>query len=134
MNKPEYAESLIWTLDIEDTPVYAIRPEAFCLESLQADSRFSEGIDSKKVERISIPGVIAGKVTLFSGQKVPVIKPELRGMCSWTLKALIKSVKESALSSKLKISDEEIRKQYIEYTTSCADVLRVDDPRPGFTG
>src|SRR5258707_9718284 len=43
-------------------------------------------------ERISVPGVIAGRVQLMSGQMVPVIWPELRCMYSWTTAALIKAV------------------------------------------
>jgi cyanobactin maturation PatA/PatG family protease len=41
------------------------------------------------VERVSMPGVVAGKVRLFNGQVVPVLVPELRGMYSWTTQALI---------------------------------------------
>lgn len=92
--KPEYTESLIWTLNMESTPAYAIKPEGpfasyafmrlrdFLKEYLEKD-------ESKKIERISIPGVIVGEVTLFSGQKVPVIKPELRGMWSWNKHVMI---------------------------------------------
>ena len=48
------------------------------------------------VERVSIPGLIAGKATLLLGQVVPVVVPDLRGMYSWTTTALI-----SALISKI---------------------------------
>jgi cyanobactin maturation PatA/PatG family protease len=44
------------------------------------------------VERVSIPGIITGKVTLFTGQIVPVIQPVLRGMYSWTTKSLVNAV------------------------------------------
>jgi cyanobactin maturation PatA/PatG family protease len=44
------------------------------------------------VERVSVPGVIAGKARLLNGQVVPVIAPELRGMYSWTTKALVDAV------------------------------------------
>ena len=46
---PEYAESLIWTLEIEDTPVYAIRPDGqFCLDHLRAATRISEGTTDRR--------------------------------------------------------------------------------------
>jgi cyanobactin maturation PatA/PatG family protease len=44
------------------------------------------------VERVSIPGRIVGKIRLLSGQIVPVIWPEIRGMYSWTTGALVNSV------------------------------------------
>jgi cyanobactin maturation PatA/PatG family protease len=44
------------------------------------------------VERVSIPGVVAGKAMLLTGQVVPVVVPELRGMFSWTTAALADAV------------------------------------------
>lgn len=36
------------------------------------------------IERVSIPGVLAGEARLLSGHVVPVIEPELRGMYGWS--------------------------------------------------
>lgn len=100
---PEYAESLIWTLNIEGTPVYAIRPMgSFASETYRQLLEFLKDYHEKSIERISIPGVIAEKVTLLSGQTVPVIIPELRGIFSWSTKDLIKK-----LRNVFKLSDEE---------------------------
>jgi subtilisin family serine protease len=90
---PSDAAAVEWTLILDGSPVYAIRPSGpFAAETykLLRDSlkeQLAQGID-----RVSIPGVIAGKATLLMGQVVPVIAPELRGMRSWTTRALIESV------------------------------------------
>jgi len=90
---PEYADSLIWTLEIEGTPVYAIRPVGnFALITHEQLREFLKEQQTEGVERVSIPGVIAGKVRLLSGQEVPVIIPELRGMNSWSTEALLNAV------------------------------------------
>lgn len=90
---PEYAESLIWTLEIEDTTVYAIRPMGSFASATHAQLReFLKEQQTEGVDRVSIPGVITGKVRLLSGQVVPVIIPELRGMNSWSTAALLNAV------------------------------------------
>jgi cyanobactin maturation PatA/PatG family protease len=89
---PWDAASLLWTLTVETTPVYAIAaagPFAHaCCERLRQYLReqLQQG-----VERVSIPGVIAGQARLQSGQVVPVIRPELRGMYNWKTAALIEA-------------------------------------------
>jgi cyanobactin maturation PatA/PatG family protease len=90
---PEYAESLIWTLEIESTPVYAIHPiGAFASITYERLREFLKTQQTEGVDRVSIPGVIVGKTRLLSGQMVPVIKLELRGMCSWSTDALLSAV------------------------------------------
>jgi cyanobactin maturation PatA/PatG family protease len=90
---PEYAEALIWTLEIDGTPVYAIRPGgSFASITYQRLREFLKAHQNEGVERVSIPGVIGGKIRLFSGQVVPVIMPELRGMYSWSTRALVNAV------------------------------------------
>jgi cyanobactin maturation PatA/PatG family protease len=97
---PEYAESLIWTLDIESTPVYAIRPKGgFASKTYEQLREFLEAQKAKKAERVSIPGVISGKVKLLSGQMVPVIIPELRGMYCWREETVVKAAISSVLGS-----------------------------------
>ena len=53
---------------------------------------FSRNNAPRGAERVSIPGMISGNVRLFNGQVVPVIHPEIRGMCNWTTDALIQAV------------------------------------------
>jgi hypothetical protein len=93
------ATELIWTLNIELTPIYAIRPfgsfgaeayqrvvEAFAGQLMPSDA-------PEYVERVSIPGRMTGEtVTLFSGQVVPVLVPLVRGMFSWNVNRIIDAV------------------------------------------
>jgi cyanobactin maturation PatA/PatG family protease len=95
---PEYAESLIWTLEIEGTPVYAIRPAgSFSSATYKRLCEFLRDQHDKGVDIVSIPGVISGKTRLFSGQIVPVILPELRGMTSWCKESLVKAAFDHAI-------------------------------------
>ncbi|MGB3536035.1 MAG: PatA/PatG family cyanobactin maturation protease [Microcoleaceae cyanobacterium] len=91
------ARSLIWTLNIELTPVYAIEPKGpFAREIYQVLQQLLSGQiqpeDSQDyVERVSIPGVLTGKtVKLFSGQVVPLIEPQnTRGLYGWKVNSLV---------------------------------------------
>jgi len=87
---PYEAQRLIWTLNLDATPIYAIMPAgpyaSFTYERLLGY------LGDHKIERISVPGYIGGNVRLMSGQVVPVIVPELRGMYSWNIEALINQV------------------------------------------
>ena len=77
------AKSLIWTLNLELTPIYAIEPlGSFSREVYSALQELLSGQvqaeDSPEyIQRVSIPGRITGRtVRLFSGQVVPVIEPD----------------------------------------------------------
>ena len=90
------ATELIWTLNIELTPVYAIRPAGnFSTETYQRLVEFLAGQvrppeDDDYVSRISLPGTLTGEtVQLFSGQIVPVVTPHIRGMYAWSESQLI---------------------------------------------
>jgi subtilisin family serine protease len=90
---PWDAAAVEWTLKLDGTPVYAIRPSGpFAAKTYEELRDFLKQQLVEGVERVSIPGVIAGKATLLMGQVVPVIEPELRGMRSWTTGALIQAV------------------------------------------
>src|SRR5262249_31352659 len=90
---PWDAGAVEWTLLLDGTPVYPIRPGGPFAARAYAEPRgFLKQQLDEGVERVSIPGVIAGKATLLMGQVVPVIVPELRGMRSWTTSALIQAV------------------------------------------
>ena len=103
----EFAASLIWTLNIEGTPVYAIQPHGSysSLTYKRLRKFFKEQLDdllnlpneAKKIaDRVSIPGIVLDKkIKLFSGQRVPIIIPELRGMWNWNRKVLVNSVTEA---------------------------------------
>ncbi len=90
---PWDAPAVEWTLSIDDTPHYAIRPQgAFAAEAYHELRRFLRDRITEMTERVSVAGVLAGKATLLNGQVVPVIVPELRGMYSWTTAALAEKV------------------------------------------
>lgn len=90
---PSDAGSIIWTLNLDATPIYAIQPAgAFAASGYERLREFLEGQISKGVELVSIPGVIGGSVRLQSGQIVPVVVPALRGMYCWASVPLAKHV------------------------------------------
>lgn len=91
------AEALIWTLNIELTPVYAVEPVGpFAAEVYKelVDLLGGEVLlenDAYFIERVSIPGLLTGRtVKLFSGQVVPTIQPpNTRGIYGWRTNALV---------------------------------------------
>ncbi|WP_197171647.1 cyanobactin maturation protease PatG family protein [Novipirellula aureliae] len=90
---PWDAASLIWTLSIDSTAVYAILPAGpYAATAHEQLRNFLRDQASEGVERISVPGIIAGSVRLSSGQVVPAIIPELRGMFSWSTNALVENL------------------------------------------
>ena len=90
---PYEAESLIWTLNLDATPIYAVIPAGpFGSIGYERLRTAFEGQVRLGVEMASIPGTIAGAVTLLSGQTVPAVIPSVRGMYSWAPQPLIESV------------------------------------------
>jgi hypothetical protein len=90
---PWDAAAVEWTLSLDGTPIYAVRPQGpFAADVYKELRRFLREQLDEGVERVSIPGVVAGKATLLLGQVVPVVVPELRGMYSWTAAALADTV------------------------------------------
>jgi cyanobactin maturation PatA/PatG family protease len=107
----KYLTSIIWTLKLDETIIYAIKPmDAYAADiygtlvgillSQLEPGKSVPGFEGtgEGVERVSVPGVISGQARLFTGETVPVIIPDSRGIYFWTIKALITAVKE-ALSS-----------------------------------
>lgn len=96
---PSEARSLIWTLNIELTPVYAVEPVGpFAAEVYEVLRNLLEGevraeTEIEFVERVSIPGLLTGRtVRLFSGQVVPVIEVHnVRGIFGWQSNQLVRA-------------------------------------------
>lgn len=102
---------LIWTLNLESSPVYAIEAEpAYADEvygllrsALRGESQppvmpnqkgFAD-YERTHVSRVSIPGVLTNRtVRLFSGQVVPIVVAQHRGMYAWHTELLTKAVIE----------------------------------------
>jgi cyanobactin maturation PatA/PatG family protease len=100
-NPPESAK-LIWTLNLDATPIYVIQPETPYAEDvykllrsiLRGESLKQD--DAKYVGRVSVPGLLTSRtVQLFSGQTVPVVVAPLRGFYAWNESTLLKAVKAS---------------------------------------
>jgi cyanobactin maturation PatA/PatG family protease len=112
------ARSLIWTLNIELTPVYAIDPAGpFAAESYRALQELLAGQiqpenDAEYVERVSIPGILTGrKVKLFSGQVIPVIEPQsTRGLYGWKVNNLVSAAMDAVQAEDGTADEETIRK------------------------
>jgi len=84
---PYYAQSLIWTVELDATPIYAIVPSGPFAGVVY--DRLREFLSDGNIERVSIPGYSGGSIRLMSGQVVPAIIPEVRGMYGWSLEALL---------------------------------------------
>ncbi|MEO1259682.1 MAG: PatA/PatG family cyanobactin maturation protease [Bacteroidota bacterium] len=90
---PWEAASITWTLTLNSTPIYAIRPAgSFAAEGFKRLQQFLHDQINLKADRISVPGVIVGQTKLMSGQTVPIIHQELRGMYNWNIEALTNSI------------------------------------------
>ena len=97
--RPDEARSLIWTLNLELTPVYSIervgpfgdRVYHRLVGMLDGQSQ-AEGSPAY-VERVSVPAVLSGQsVRLFSGQVVSqLLVDATRGMHEWNTSALIEA-------------------------------------------
>lgn len=91
-----YASALTWTLNQDSSPLYAITPSgAFALDGYRFLRQVLEEQLNDLSELASIPGTLHGTVQLYSGQVLPVIKPEVRGLRNWTVGELMKSLRES---------------------------------------
>ena len=97
---PSSAADLIWTVNINATPIYALVPQgayaAACYTEIvsffdnQTNPLLPLGGKLPPVMRSSFPGISGGgSVTLQSGLKVPVLVPKIRGMYNWELGSLI---------------------------------------------
>ncbi|REJ43244.1 MAG: peptidase [Microcystis flos-aquae TF09] len=108
---PYEAQSLIWTLSLDATPIYAIVPVG--ADASVTFDRLRAHLGDENIERISVPGVISGSVRLMSGQVVPVIIPEVRGMYSWSVPALVRSVMPRMAGSD--VTEDGLRSQIEDY-------------------
>ena len=117
-NNLSEAKSLIWTLNMELTPIYAIeavgsfaREVYEALQELLAGEVEAEDAE-RYIERVSIPGKLTGRtVKLFSGQVVPVIEPvSPRGIYGWRVNTLVGSALEAVRGEQAGADDEQMRR------------------------
>lgn len=94
---PSEANALIWTLNLELTPIYAVEavgPYSAEINAILVDflAGANQGnLSADHVERISVPGKLSSRsVRLYSGQVVPVIEIDSpRGLYGWQSNRLI---------------------------------------------
>ena len=98
---PWDAEELIWTLNIDATPIYTLVPfGAHALSGYERIRNFLEEQLNGNVQRISVPGISKGSTTLLNGHKVANLFPRLRGMYAWTTEALVEAATSGVKGSK----------------------------------
>ena len=94
------AKALIWTANLELTPIYALRPEGSFAHEIygQLVDLLNQEIlaedDDKYIERVGLPAYLTGgSVKLFSGQTVPEIGlVNTRGITGWNTNVLMKKL------------------------------------------
>jgi cyanobactin maturation PatA/PatG family protease len=87
---PFEAQSVIWTLNLDATPIYALAPVgAYANHVFDRLREYLRDQVEGRAELVSIPGHLAGSVRLMSGQNVPLLVPSVRGMYCWSVSALV---------------------------------------------
>jgi cyanobactin maturation PatA/PatG family protease len=87
---PWDAEEIIWTLNIDSTPIYRLIPNGpHSTIGFERVREFLESQQNGNIQRVSIPGIASRTTTLLNGAKVTNVYPRLRGMYSWTTEALV---------------------------------------------
>jgi cyanobactin maturation PatA/PatG family protease len=112
-SRPSESTKLIWTLNLDLTPIYAIEAELAYPEDVYAPLRDALRFgalpvdDDRYVARVSIPGVLTNRtVQLFSGQKLPVVKAQPRGLYMWKEPALVKGAVDAVRRSVTDLDEE----------------------------
>jgi cyanobactin maturation PatA/PatG family protease len=104
---PQDAEELIWTLNIDSTPIYAITPVgAHSQTGYTVIRQFMEQQLNGTIQRISVPGISKGSISLLNGQKLAHLIPRLRGMYSWTTSALVKATTQSTTETAAALTEK----------------------------
>jgi hypothetical protein len=110
--------SVVWVLFQENQPLYALRPlQTFAPHVLEEFANFlfnqsrpdnildadgKEVLDAKgnptanslKADRVSIAGRVIGDITLYNGQRVPILDVSTRALFQWTIDLLIADIKK----------------------------------------
>ncbi|MCM0590526.1 MAG: PatA/PatG family cyanobactin maturation protease [Gloeotrichia echinulata IR180] len=112
------AKSLIWTLNLELTPIYAIEPggafarDVYSILQELLSGQIQAEDSNDYVERVSIPGVLSGRsVKLFSGQVVPVIEVHnTRGLYGWKVNTLVNAAIRTVQAQATEAQEDAIRR------------------------
>ena len=103
---PTEAKPLIWTLNQELTPIYALEPvsgfaaDIYEILILMLQGQIQPENSDDFVERVSIPARLTDRtVELFSGQVVPVISlTNTRGMYGWKVNSLVDAALQTVIT------------------------------------
>lgn len=91
---PHLAESVVWTVKLDDAPIYALRPTgAYAGSAYERLVEFLQAQEAGTIERVSISGLVPGALAhVRSGLALPILIPDVRGMYAWSTDALVSSV------------------------------------------
>jgi hypothetical protein len=107
--EPIYAQSVVWTLNRADTPLYAIMPAgAFAASTYRL---LMQTWADSKIEFISLPGVRAGQVALHDGQIIDVVIPDHRGVRSWSTDKYILALRAAREKLNPAIPQEQLNRE-----------------------
>ena len=93
--------AITWYLKIDETPVYAILPQgAFAFEAYDTFLSFLKtqefpGEGKERATRMALPGLIAGETTLYTGERIPIVVPDQRGLANWNINALSGAIQKA---------------------------------------
>jgi cyanobactin maturation PatA/PatG family protease len=129
---PSEARSLIWTLNMELTPIYAIEadgPYASAVYELLTRllaGEVASSDDPTYVERVAIPGRLPSRtVKLHSGQIIPVIDcQQLRGLYGWEVNKLVSAAVGAARDAPGTAADDVVESNLREFLTKIYYDLR----------
>jgi cyanobactin maturation PatA/PatG family protease len=112
------AKALIWTLNLELTPIYAIEPvggfarDAYSVLQELLSGQIQPEDNEEFVQRVSIPGILPGRsVKLFSGQVIPVIEVHnIRGLYGWKVNNLVTAAIDTVRAAATDAQEDAIRR------------------------
>lgn len=71
----QWLKALTWTVSIDEVPYYAIEPGTFDGERIYQDILENFKGDDMGLLAVSVAGIVKGKISLISGECIPVIRP-----------------------------------------------------------
>jgi len=93
-SQPHAAAAIVWTLNLDTIPIYAIAPHGPFGADVYMRLREILTEQGKEGLWVSLAGITAGKARLMSGQEVTAVFPDLRGLYSWSTDALLSAFKK----------------------------------------
>jgi len=119
------AKALIWTLNLELTPIYAIEPvgpyaaSVYELLTRLLGGEVARPDAAEYIERVSIPGRRSDRtVKLFSGQVLPVVEiDQIRGLYGWQINSLLGAATDAARDVRADVAADDVGDSLREFLT-----------------